>query len=347
MTIKARYESLKQEQPNLRARDAAQELNISEGELLAAHVGETATRLVDDPQAILGDLEPLGTVMALTRNESCVHERKGVYQGGQFFKHGTMEMGLFANPDIDLRLFLHHWEFAFALDEQGRKSLQFFDRAGGAVHKIYLSDDSDIRAYNQLVIRHRHPQQITALAVKALPPTEDTKADCDVDWVAFRQAWETLKDTHDFHPMLRRFKVGRQQAFAQIGVDFAYEVDTSAGRRVLELARDRGCEIMVFVGNRGAIQIHTGRVENLAVYGPWYNVLDPLFDLHLREENIARAWVNKKPTDDGLVTALDLFNAEGQVIASLFGKRKPGQAELTLWRDIVADLPTGGRNNVA
>lgn len=347
MTIKARYELLKQEKPNLRARDAAKELNISEGELLAAHVGKTTTRLVDNPQAILGDMEPLGTVMALTRNESCVHERKGVYRGGQFFKHGTMEMGLFANPDIDLRLFLHHWAFAFALDEQGRKSLQFFDRAGGAVHKIYLTDDSDVGAYDQLVSRHRHPQQTTVLAVEPLPPTEDTKTDCDVDWVAFRRTWEALKDTHDFYPMLRRFKVGRQQAFAKIGADFAYEVAPSAGREVLELARDRGCEIMVFVGNRGAIQIHTGRVENLAVYGSWYNVLDPLFDLHLREENIAEAWVNKKPTDDGLVTALDLFDAEGQVIASFFGKRKPGQAELTLWRDIVSNLSTRGQTNVA
>ncbi len=346
MTIKIRYESLKQEQPNLRARDAAKELNISEGELLAAHVGETATRLVDNPQAILGDMESLGTVMALTRNESCVHERKGVYKRGQFFKHGKMEIGLFANPDIDLRLFLHHWASAFALEEQGSKSLQFFDRAGEAVHKIYLTDDSDVVAYDQLVIRHRHPRQTSSLAVEPIPPAENNRADCDVDWVAFRRAWEALKDTHDFHPMLRRFKVGRQQAFAKIGEDFAYGVDPSAGRKVLELARDRSCEIMVFVGNRGAIQIHTGRVENLTVYGTCYNVLDPLFDLHLREENIAGAWVNKKPTKDGLVTALDLFDAERQVIASFFGKRKPGQTELTLWRDIVADLPTGGQGNV-
>ena len=39
--------------------------------------------------------------MALTRNESCIHERKGVYDSCKFFSHGEKSMGLFANPGID------------------------------------------------------------------------------------------------------------------------------------------------------------------------------------------------------------------------------------------------------
>ena len=54
---------------------------------------------------------------------------------------------------------------------------------------------------------------------------------------------------------------------------------------------------------------------------------------------IAEAWVVRKPTTDGTVTALELFDAEGEVIAQLFGKRKPGIPELEDWREIAAALP--------
>ena len=38
------------------------------------------------------------------RNHACVHERFGIYDNGHF-EHGQMSMGMFVNPDIDLRLF--------------------------------------------------------------------------------------------------------------------------------------------------------------------------------------------------------------------------------------------------
>ena len=123
------------------------------------------------------------------------------------------------------------------------------------------------------------------------------------------------------------------------GGDFAQRVDNDAARRVLDLARDRQCEIMVFVGNRGCIQIHTGPVKKLMEYGPWYNVMDPQFNLHLREDKIASSWVTRKPTEDGIVTALELFDEHSEIVATFFGKRKPGIPELELWREIIAEIP--------
>jgi putative hemin transport protein len=95
---------------------------------------------------------------------------------------------------------------------------------------------------------------------------------------------------------------------------------------------------MVFVGNPGMIQIHTGPVSNLKPMGPWFNVLDEAFNLHLREDHIDSAWVVSKPTEDGIVTSLELFSRDGTLIATLFGKRKPGQPEDLAWRDIVTGM---------
>jgi putative hemin transport protein len=343
LALKEQYALLKEMQPQIRARVAALELGVSEGELLASRVGDEAIRLIDDPEVILGEIYLLGEVMALTRNHACVHERKGVYDNVSFSKHGPMAIGLIANPDIDLRLFMNHWKYNFAVIEQGahgpRKSIQFFDKTGTAIHKIYLTNHSNEMAYDELVLAQRHQKQETFIEVEEASPLPSDKQDDEVDWHAFRSAWENLKDTHDFHPMLRKFKVGREQAFAKIGHDFAYEVDNDAARKVLDLVRDKAVEMMVFVGNRGCIQIHTGPIKKLLAHEGWYNVLDPIFNLHLKEDQIVRTWVTKKPTNDGVVTALEIFDEDSQLIATFFGKRKPGIPELEQWRDIIAAIP--------
>lgn len=341
--IKTRYQHLKQRQPAIRSSDAARMLGVSEGELMACRVGEGATRLMDDPVSILKNLLPLGEVLAITRNRHCVHERKGVYNNYKFHRHGQRTIGLFLNPEIDLRLFMEHWKHCFACTEQTKtgaaKCLQFFDRQGQAVHKIYLTTASNEDAYHQLISEFRHSVQATEIEIENHPPVVASLPDDEIDWPGFRNAWKNLRDVHDFFPMLRKFGACREQGFRHIGTDFACQVECTAVRRVLELAQQHTCEIMVFTGNRGCIQIHTGVIKNLMQHETWFNVLDPRFNLHLEETGIVSAWIVKKPTDDGFVTSLEIFDAHNEVIAMFFGKRKPGIPEQQAWRDILDTIP--------
>jgi putative hemin transport protein len=73
--------------------------------------------------------------------------------------------------------------------------------------------------------------------------------------------------------------------------------------------------------------------------GPWVNVLDADFNLHLRQDHVAECWLVRKPTTEGIVTSLEVFNAEGETLVQFFGKRKPGIPELANWRQLVEALP--------
>ena len=181
--LKKQWETLRAEQPKLRIRDAAKALESTEAELLATGLGETVTRLTDNFQGILQGVEALGKVMALTRNDYCVHERKGVYKNVTF----TGPMGLAVNPDIDLRLFMSVWSSAFAVDENGRKSLQFFAKNGEAVHKIYVLEESDVAAYEVLVDFFRAEDQQTPLLIDLSKKEVVEKADAEIDAAGFRK----------------------------------------------------------------------------------------------------------------------------------------------------------------
>src|ERR1700741_3918345 len=80
--LRQAWRSLKS-QKQVRARDAAHELGVSEGALIAslcgADGGARAIRLREAQADIVKDLEALGPVMALTRNDHCVHEKTGPY----------------------------------------------------------------------------------------------------------------------------------------------------------------------------------------------------------------------------------------------------------------------------
>ena len=322
----------------VRQREAADLLGVAEAELLASNVGQGVTRLAGDLREVLKRAPELGRVMALTRNDACVHEKTGVYENLEV----DSMVGLALGADIDLRLFFGHWKHAFAVREPGphgeMRSLQFYDAAGRAVHKIFLKEGADVSAYELVAATFAAGDQSPDLSVVPRAASAAERVDESIDAPDFRAAWASLKDTHEFFGLLKRFGVTRTQGLRLAGHAFAYPAPLDAPRRLLEVAAASAVPIMVFVGNPGCIQIHTGAVERVLSTPPWVNVLDPGFSLHLRADHVAAAWVVKKPTTDGIVTSLELFDRRGETIAMFFGQRKPGAPEMEVWRRTVAGL---------
>ncbi len=326
-------------QRGMRARDAALALGVSEAELVASECGETATRIEADFRHLFMQLPRLGRVMALTRNESCVHERVGRFQDVSY----DGQTGLVLGPDIDLRVFFSHWRFGYAVEEpspQGlKRSIQCFDAHGGAVHKIHLRPESDVAAFHELVALFRSDRQTPGEVVEPLPPRHEDLPDDRIDVSAMRADWAAMTDTHEFFPLLKRHGLGREQALRLADPEFAQRMPVASVRALLDEAARTALPIMVFVGNAGVIQIHTGAVHNIRVMGPWLNVMDPDFNLHLREDQVHSVWMVRKPTRDGIVSSLELFDPHGANIALFFGKRKPGLPEAGDWRELLRALP--------
>ncbi|MEN9591281.1 MAG: hypothetical protein RLZZ481_3067 [Pseudomonadota bacterium] len=357
----------------IRQRDAAERLHLSEGELIAAHVNQdtfwrvvtqpnvigvdlnstqpksdfaenfteedlSALRLRPDWHALMASLEPIGEVMALTRNASCVHEKIGIYQNTTL----TERVGVVASGNIDLRAFYSKWAHGFAVSEmtiRGQQhSLQFFDVSGVAIHKIYLREQSDVSTYQNLVKHFAEGSQQPGLYTESLAPKQTEQADQQIDVQALHQAWSVLRDTHDFFALLKTHGVSRVQALRLAQPKFVQQVHCADVLRVLTAAAAREIPLMVFVGNHGMLQIHAGPIQKVWYARPWLNVLDASFNLHLRMDHIDSAWIVKKPTVDGLVTSFEIFDAQGEAIAMLFGLRKPGQQELTAWRGLLDEI---------
>jgi len=339
--------------PKMRERDFAQSLGISEADFIAAYTGAeadssiSARRIRADVETLLKHAPSLGEVMALTRNESAVHEKIGPFEKTIWGPHASLTLG----KEIDLRIFPKHWVHGFAVakldGEHVRRSLQFFDASGEAVHKIHLRPTSNLEAYDELVSILLLDDQSPSIETKPVTGKAE-KADISaVDGKAFRERWGALTDVHQFVGLLKDFGVDRHQAVHLAGQDFAWRVDLSAVEAMMNHVVQEQIPIMCFVGSRGCIQIHTGKIAEIKTMGPWLNVLDPTFHLHLRADHIADAWVVRKPTKDGHVTSLEAYDANGDLIIQFFGERHEGEVELADWRMIAENLPRLPQSNAA
>lgn len=330
------------------ARDLAAQAGATEAQLVAAGCGgHGAVRLDVDWIAALPRLESLGEVKVITRNDSIVHEKVGSF--GRVSVTGTT--GLVLNGDIDLRLFLGHWNHTFHVRMNSRlgerQAIQVFDLHGEAVHKIYRTEATDSAAWDAFVAAFTAADQSAELTVapprRALAP----RGDETIDVAGLRASWAAMKDVHHFHGMLQEYGVDRHQALRLAGSDFAREVAPDALARVLSEVQASQLPFMVFVGNAGCIQIHTGPVNRVMEQDHWVNVMDPRFNLHARADLISSAWVVVKPTRDGAITALELYDSQNRNVAILVGERQPGTPERAEWRAVLATLPGLGASKAA
>ncbi|MEN7549900.1 ChuX/HutX family heme-like substrate-binding protein [Rapidithrix thailandica] len=339
--IKA-WEEIQKAKPETRIRNAAQELNVSELELLATRAGEDCIRLTGNWPEFVKRLPELGPVMSLTRNESCILEHKGTFDEVSTFGEGSRAMATVLGP-IESRMFFKSWFVGFAVKMEKRNrtlhSVQIFDHAGEAITKIYLQEDSHWEAYETLIRDFSSPDQGKLQEVTPYP--EEIYAE-EIDQEAFLEDWKNLKDTHAFFGMLRKYKVHRYDAMHLAEGHFTFQLPKASVRQLLQRASGQKLPIMIFTGNRGNIQIHQDIVRTIRVIeresAVWLNVLDPTFNMHLREDHIASVWVVKKPTEDGVVTSVEIYDDNKVLIAQFFGLRKPGNPELKEWVELVDQL---------
>ncbi|NBZ86464.1 hemin-degrading factor [Stagnihabitans tardus] len=330
MVDSAALRTRRAENPKTRARDLAEAHGLPEAALVAAHLGHGVTALAPHPDQLIPLVGELGDVMALTRNRNCVHERKGVYRP---YHSGTWAQ-MVLSPEIDLRIFAKHWVHAYAVEEGDKRSIQVFDAAGDAVHKIHLTAASDVAGFDRLVAALAVPGAMPDFSPRAA--VEPARGDAQRA-EALRKAWAAMTDSHQFLGMVKDLGMNRLGANRIAGAPHARPLQKGAVLAALELAAFSEIPVMIFVGNAGCIQIHSGPIGKTTLMGPWINIMDPRFNLHLRGDRIAEVWHVVKPTATGPAVSIEAFDADGELILQIFAYRKDRTGEA--WNAMVEALP--------
>ncbi len=321
----------------IRSGIASSQIYSAEG--FSGLTGENVMRLDGEHIALYEAMPLLGPVSVSTGNHVAHLTRTG-----QFAKMGREgNVGLVLGK-IDLRVFYSKWAYAFAVrhTQEGMPPVgfHFFDAQGKAITQILLGASSDQQAFETLLERHTAKKvdqtPNSSAAPERTPPTPKQIDAVEIE--AFRAAWDAMADPHEFFGLLRRFGISRIEAMRLARADQAHKLPGDAYRALLQDVVASGLPIMAFIGNAGQIQIHTGPISELESDAQTLLALSPDLALSLKTGLIAETWAVRKPSPDGTVTSIELYDAAGENIAMFFGARKPGRPELADWRATVARL---------
>ncbi|MFD2967802.1 heme ABC transporter ATP-binding protein [Sphingobacterium bambusae] len=330
LSLKERMLTYIEQNPEKALWQVADALGTREADLLLIDLGKDVFLLGNDMEKILQRIESLGWVKAMTYNPHCENQREGVYRNFSKEEHVT----LFLGEDIDLRIFASRWSLALAVCKPGKESLQFFDKMGKAVHKIMLTEGSYREAFMELVADFKDIQQSLPAFERATRKGMPERRDAEIDVVEFRRSWDSMQDTHEFFGLLRRYGMTRMQALRLAAGRRAVQVTLESFRRTIMQCSLEKIPLMVFTANEGCVQINTGELKRIDQQGKWLTLQsNSTGQIRLNEDAVNSVWHVVKPTADGDVNSLELYDTEGEMIVQFFGERKPGIAELESWRE--------------
>jgi putative hemin transport protein len=293
---------------------------------LAVGIPHRVTRLKGPFSALLYRLGDIGVVTIMSGNDSAIQERTGVYD------HDTAQS-----------LSCQKWKYGFAVNDKNedgelQRGLQFFDADGNILHKIVLHESSAVDAYRAIVRDFAAAEQTPVLDLfrTRLLTANDGVERIDVN--ALRADWARINDTEDFFARQTEFDRLRLHKLRLAGKAFAHQVANDSVRILLQKMAELGGAVMALVGNAGIVQAYQGRIKQIRRSDVWLNIVSPEYRLRLREDHIDSVWVAKKPTADGIITSLELFNRQGISIARFFSCTEPGRPEPKEWRDSILRL---------
>ena len=274
MNIIEKYNKLKVEWSNfksnsdnkkVRIKDAAEILYTNEAALLSTEIGEKIYFLkISNFEDFFIQLSNIDKVMFLIRSQYVVHETTIIPSQ---IKYLNNKLILSNSPDytlIDYDIKSFKYVFYEQKTHSGRtlKSFQFFNQFGTAVLKIYLRGKKDLE-FNQIA--------------------ETFYTD---------YAYE-LQEEISCKPVIRQFS---EFYYSEYGIDnnFIKKTDYEKNflRKLLELLTDNKIPTRIHAFGENIFQQYSGKIKKLIDFGPWINIMDKNFNLHVLEEKIIRSTVS-------------------------------------------------------
>ena len=261
--LKSKWKKFQQDNPKVRIRDAAYQMKVSEAELLSTEINETVScLLIEDMTAFIKDVLKVDKIMLLIRSDYVVHEKTIKTKNIRLEENQIIDLDKNDCSILDFNIDAFEYVFFQKKMHSNRelKSFQFFDKAGMAILKIYLKG-KDLGFFDEIDLKYKKTYNY------------EMQSDLDIN-----------------NSNLLDSKIKINLPFDTINSKTTCrDISVKSLRLILENASDMKTPIQIHALGLGTIQYHRNTVRNIVDYGPWVNVIDQKFNLHVLENGLTRA----------------------------------------------------------
>ena len=284
--LKSRWDSFRAENKRVRIRDAARELQTTEAELLSTEIDDNTYYLsIDNFQKFIEQVLSVDKLMFLIRSDIAVHEVTVDSCNMQLKNNCILDSDNSIILDFDRNLFKHVFYQIKNHANKNLRSFQIFDSNGNASLKIYLKGKDESK-FDNIGLKYKINYNYE------IPPV-----------------------THLNH------KIANYHSDKKVNFYFTDYIERDSRnqkkikkeslRMILNSASDNKTPIQIHGIGPGSVQYYKGRIKNIVDYGPWINVIDRTFNLHLLEDKLGVSFLTKYSSKSSMhYYCVDFFDDE-------------------------------------
>ena len=270
--IKSKWETFKSNPENKKTRikNAADTLKFSEADLLSTEIGENVFYLdIGDYDQFFQKFISIDKIMLLIRSDYVVHEII-VDSSKIIFKKDSLACS--ENPNLPFTIFdpkLFKFVFFEKKIHAGKelKSFQFFDINGKAQIKIFLKGLKTNR-FEEIASEYKKEYQY------------------DIQKAVLNQNKKNINLIREVNILEREYNIKKNDLKTN-------EINKNILRYILDGASNNSIPIRIHAFGDKINQNYRGLVKKIVDFGPWINVMDKYFNLHVLENNIKKSIINK------------------------------------------------------
>lgn len=280
-------------------------LDFTDAQKLVSRLGDQVTLLNGNFKELLKEFNTLGEVVAVTGNNHCKIEHKGIYRNIKFEGETSYLYGY----EMDIQFFLPQWKFGFAVDDNDQLSFQFFDKKGRSVHKLFLTNLSTRSAWFRLMALYKSKE-------KKIHPAD-------------------IQDF--FNPYKKSIFINAIPPLPEIE-GFVRQVNTNILENILVQCTEKKTSIKLIVANKGCWQLYNGELQKFHPSNSYYNLLGNGMRTQIHRMAIADTYIVKMPYKNRFINYLEIFGEDGNRVMRLRENELAERSEKNSWSTIINEF---------
>ena len=303
---------------------------------MMAEPGFSAAPLAAPVAAIAAEFPALSAVVAVTTNPCAVMTEIGAYAPPCFAGDGLC----LGQSGTGLRIHCGSVATALAVERpdhgQVPCSLQFFDGAGAALHKCFLTSVVDDFAFADLTRDWigSPPAESAADPAAGMPAMAGMMpAQPDGAW------WRWRDGAFQVDGVLRDNGLARRASLPSWGEDLAWRIDPDILFDLMTLLSEVRMPVSIGVGNAAFVQMHQGAIDKAMRGGNMIRLTTGACSVSLDLEEIEEIWVTCFDAGGRTGHMLELYDWRYHCVAQ-FSEFSPDNSHLArYWHDTLRALP--------
>ena len=279
----------KSDNKKLRIRDIADHLNVSEAELLSLDINKNVKFLsINNFESFFNIiLSQIDKVMFLIRTDFVVHEK--IVKANEFI---CKKNSVLNKKDNSLLIKFNSEMFTYIFYENKKhnnrnlKSFQLFDQNGISILKIYLKGKKDVE-------------------FESIANDYKVKYDFEIQKnVSLTTKQNTSLINHDIDLFNSKPKINQKELKLSL-------------RELLTALSEKAIPIQLYAFGIDCVQYHRDVIKNIVDYGPWLNVMDKNFNIHILENKIIKNILTEYVSKDNKRYSADFYDTNNDFVIGI------------------------------